>query len=102
MKSRHAAALALLVLGTLSACSPVEHHTDKQAAMANITYTPEKCENEGNVYDCSSEHALPGANVGIPASGTSSDVTLLRGICQQGFHYETGGCQKDSAAQSGH
>jgi hypothetical protein len=95
MKSRRAAALALLVLGTLSACSPVERHTDQQAAMTNITYTPEKCEYEGNIYNCTSEHALPGANAGIPRSGTSSDVRLLRGICQQGFHYETGGCQKD-------
>jgi hypothetical protein len=47
MKPGHTAALALLVLGTLSAYSPVEHHTDKQAAMASITYTPEKCEYEG-------------------------------------------------------
>jgi hypothetical protein len=96
MKPRHAAALALMILGTLPACSPVAHHTDQQAAMANITYSPEKCLAEGNLYDCSSQHALPDANMGIPQSGTSSDVRLLRGICQQGFHYEMGGCQKDT------
>ena len=94
MKLRHRAALEFLMLGMLSACSPVEHHTDQQAAMANITYTPEKCFFTGTYYDCGSEHGLPGADR-IPASGTSSDVTLIRGICEQGFHYETGGCQKD-------
>ena len=94
MKLRHAAALAFLMLGTLSACSPVEHHTDQQAAMANITYTPEKCFFTGTYYDCGSDHALPGADR-IPPSGTSNDVTLIRGICQQDFHYEKGGCQKD-------
>jgi hypothetical protein len=45
MKPRHAAALALVMLGTLTACSPVEHTTDKQAAMAHMNFSPERqCE----------------------------------------------------------
>jgi hypothetical protein len=63
--------------------------------MANINYNPAKCEFAGAVYNCAGEHALPDANAGVPESGTSSDVRLLRGVCQQGFRYETGGCQKD-------
>jgi hypothetical protein len=94
MKPRHTAAVALVLL-TLSACSPVEHHTDQQAAMAGINYNPSKCEFAGSIYDCTGEHALPDANAGVTQSGLSSDTRVLRGICQQGFHYETGGCQKD-------
>jgi hypothetical protein len=96
MKPRHAAALALVVLGALSACSPIEHHTDKRAAMARMTFSPEKCEQVGEVYErCGGEHALPDANSGVAESGMTNDTSLIRGICQQGFHYETGGCQKD-------
>jgi hypothetical protein len=95
-KPRRAAALALVVLGTLSACSPVEHRTDKQAAMAQMTFSPEKCETVGAVYyTCNSEHSLPSAN-DVTESGKTTDTRLIRGICPQGFHYEAvNGCQKD-------
>jgi len=89
----YSAALPLVVLATLSACSPVEHHTDQQAAMARMTFSPEKCEEVGEVYyKCSGEHALPGAS---GSAKNDNDASLLRGFCQQGFHYESGGCQKD-------
>jgi len=102
MKPRHSAALALLVLGSLSACSPVEHHTDQQAAMAQMTYSPEKCESTGVLLYCNSEHSPPNASAGMISSGTTTDTRLMRGICYQGFHYETGGCQKDAPpTQSG-
>lgn len=95
MQLRHAAALAL-VLGTLAACSPVEHHTDKQAAMARMTFSPEKCEQVGEAYgQCGGEHSLPGSSAGLTESGMTNDTMLLRGQCPQGFHYETGGCQKN-------
>jgi len=53
MNPRHAAALAtiaLAVASTIAACTPIEHHTDKQAAMARMTFSPEKCEQVGAVY----------------------------------------------------
>jgi len=68
MNPRHAAALgtiALAVASTIAACTPIEHHTDKQAAMARMTFSPEKCEQVGAVYyQCSGEHTLPGASEG--------------------------------------
>jgi len=68
MKPRHATALgtiALVALGALVACTPIEHHTDKQAAMARMTFSPEKCEQVGETYfKCSGEHTLPGASAG--------------------------------------
>lgn len=95
MKIRHVAALTVVVLGTISACSPVEHHTDPQEAMGQMTYSPEKCEYTGVLYYCNGEHALPNASAGMISSGTTTDTRLMRGICLQGFHYEKGGCQKD-------
>jgi hypothetical protein len=102
MKIRQTAALALVMLVTIPACSPVEHHTDQQAAMGQMTYSPEKCEFTGVLYYCNGEHALPGASAGMISSGTTTDTRLMRGICMQGFHYETGGCEKDPPTQSAH
>jgi hypothetical protein len=85
------AALALMALGALSACSLVERHTDKQAAMASMTFSPEKCEPVGPMLSyCGGDRALPS----VTESGNTNDAQVVRGICQQGFHYETGGCQK--------
>ncbi len=68
MRPRHGAArgtIALVVVGALAACTPIEHHTDKQAAMARMTFSREKCEQIGAVYyRCSGEHTLPGASAG--------------------------------------
>ena len=72
-----------------------QHHTDPQAAMGQMTYSPEKCEYTGVLYYCNGEHALPNASAGMISSGTTTDTRLMRGICLQGFHYERGGCQKD-------
>ncbi len=98
MKLRYAAALAL-VLGALSACSPVVNHTDKQAAMARMTFSPEECEQAGAVYEeCSGEHATPDARLGVTESGKTNDTELIRGVCSQDSHYEAGkGCQRNAA-----
>jgi hypothetical protein len=87
----------LFVLTMLSACSSGENHTDKQAAMARMTYSPEKCEQVGAVYyTCSGDHSLPDADAGMIDSGKSNDTRLIRTGCPDGFHYEEGnGCQKD-------
>ena len=69
MNLRHAAALGFLMLGSLPACSPVEHHTDQQAAMAQMTFSPEKCESTGVLRYCNSEHSLPDASAGIDQLG---------------------------------
>jgi hypothetical protein len=96
MKFHHAAALGTIAL-VMAACTPVENHTDNQAAMARMTFSPEKCETVGAVYSmCGGEHALPDASAGIAESGKTNDTRLYRGFCAQGFHYEMGnGCQKD-------
>lgn len=95
MKLRHAAALALVITRCLSGCTPAENHTDKQAAMAHMTFSPEKCEPVGAVYrECGGDTTLPGVDAEMV--GKSNDAQLLRGVCPKGFHYGTGnGCQKD-------
>ena len=66
--------------------------------MAQMTFSPEKCEQVGAVYySCGSEHALPDAS---SDSGKTNDARLIRGVCEPGYHYEAGDvtgevCQKD-------
>ena len=89
--------VGLFILSMLSSCSSGDNHTDKQAAMARMTYSPEKCEQVGAVYyTCSGDHSLPDADAGMIDSGKSNDTRLIRTGCPSGFHYEEGnGCQRD-------
>ena len=98
MTPPHAAIVAASLLAVaIAACSQSAQPTDKQAAMARMTFSPEKCEQVGAVYyTCNGDHSLPDASAGMTGSGKTNDTVLLRGGCPQGFHYETGnGCQQD-------
>jgi hypothetical protein len=55
--------------------------------MAGINWTPERCYNEGQVYNCRS---LPDARAGADEAARKNDVTILRGLCPNGYHYEHG------------
>jgi hypothetical protein len=86
--------VVLILNVMLCGCSSQENHTDKQAAMARMTFSPEKCETVGAVYyTCGGDHSLPGADQGMEASGQTNDTRMLRGACPAGTQYENGACR---------
>jgi hypothetical protein len=94
VRTRVLLVVALMLSVMLGACSSEEHHTDKQAAMARMTFSPEKCETVGAVYyTCGGDHSLPGADQGMEASSQTNDTRMIRGVCPSGTQYENGACR---------
>lgn len=85
-------AAAALVISCSSQPPP---KTDPKALMAGVTFDPGRCEQIGpNVSQCSGEHADPRQEQGLRQAGTTNDAELLRGTCNDGFHYVQGqGCE---------
>jgi hypothetical protein len=92
MKTVFLSVVAALLIVSCSSQPPPR--TDARAIMARATFDPTRCEEIGpSVYSCNSEHGDPGQAEGAREAGTTNDTTLIRGTCNDGFHYAQGqGC----------
>jgi hypothetical protein len=82
-----------LLAWTLVGCTPAQRTDPPSGATSSAHWSPERCQNEGNMYNCKPGYGLSGAEGGAEQAYRKNDVLIMRGLCQQGSHYETGrGC----------
>ncbi|MDO8585784.1 MAG: hypothetical protein Q7T82_01980 [Armatimonadota bacterium] len=63
--------------------------------MARMTFSPEKCEQQGaSIYQCGTANSLPNSEEGMADSSKTNDSQAIRGICPAGSKYANGQCQE--------